>query len=168
MGTNQFRRKNAVLEPSGSFDTRFVKPIGVTIPFNNPNGIFFQSYTNRVQVFSNLKNLLLTAKGERYVQPEFGTNIRTVLFENISSEEDFEASIKNEIQSAISYWMPYLIIRDLLVNTNMTEDGRVDDPSHAVGIRLDVSISGTNIYLPIQIFISDTGNLTIEEAVYNG
>lgn len=166
--STKFRRKNQPLYPAATLDTRFVKPIGVTIPFNNPNGVFFQSYTNKVQVFSNLKNLLLTAKGERYVQTEFGTDIRTILFENINSEEEFETAIKNEITGAISYWMPYLIIRDLVVQTNMSEDGRVDDPSHAVGITLNVSISGTNIYLPIQIFISDTGNLTIQEAIYNG
>ena len=56
-------------------------------------------------------------------------------------------------------------IKNLEVNLNMTEDGRVDDPTHAVGIKMELQIVGTNIYLPIQIFISDTGNLTIEEAV---
>ena len=46
----------------------------------------------------------------------------------------------------------------------MQEDGRVDDPNHAIGIFLELKIVGTNIYLPIQIFISDTGNLRIQEA----
>ena len=91
-----------------------------------------------------------------------------ILFENISSEEQFESSLKDEITQAISTWMPYLVIQELIVNINMGEDGRVDDPTHAVGITLNVSITGTNIYLPIRIFISDTGNLTIEEAIYNG
>lgn len=168
MGTSQFRRKRVIVPTEKSVDTRFAKPIGVTIPFNNPNGIFFQSYTNRNQVFSNLKNLLLTAKGERYMLPEFGTNIRTILFENISNEEEFTSSLKNEISDSLGTWMPYILIEELEVNINMSEDGRVDDPTHAVGITLNVSITGTNIYLPIQIFISVTGNLTIQEAVYNG
>jgi len=64
--------------------------------------------------------------------------------------------------------MPYVIIQEIDVNINMSEDGRVDNSYHAVGIKLLVSVTSTNIYLPIQIFISDTGNLTIEEAVYNG
>jgi phage baseplate assembly protein W len=167
-GASFFRRKNIVVPTEQKVDTRFAKPIGVTIPFNNPNGVFFQSYTNRNQVYSNLKNLLLTAKGERYMLPEFGTQLRLILFENISSEEEFQTSLKNEITDAIGTWMPFLLIEELDVNINMGEDGRVDDPSHAVGITLKVYVSGTNIYLPIQIFISDTGNLTIEEAVYNG
>lgn len=160
-----FRRKTIIInEPSSSIN-EYVKPIGVTIPFNNPNGVFFQSYTNRVQVFSNVKNLLLTAKGERYMQPDFGTELRFILFENISSEDALADRIRGEIISAISTWLPYLTIKNLEVNFNMYEDGRVDDPTHAIGIKLDIQIVGTNIYLPIQIFISDTGNLTIEEAV---
>jgi hypothetical protein len=163
-----FRRKTIIRPTEQAVDMRFAKPIGVTIPFNNPHGIFTQSYTNRVQVFSNLKNLLLTARGERYMLPEFGTNIRLILFENISSEEEFETQLKNEISDAIGTWMPYVIIQEIDVNINMSEDGRVDNSYHAVGIKLLVSVTSTNIYLPIQIFISDTGNLTIEEAVYNG
>lgn len=164
----QFRRRRSVLLNEGDANVSNAKPIGVTLPFNNPNGIFFQSYTNRVQVLSNLKNLLLTAKGERYMLPDFGTNLRFVLFENITTEEAFIESIDETIRSAIREWMPYLTINLLEVNLNLADDGRVDDPDHAVGIRLNVGITSTNIYLSIQIFISDTGNLQIEEAVYNG
>ncbi len=163
-----FRRKRAILLDESSANLNNIKPIGVTIPFNNPNGIFFQSYTNRVQVFSNLKNLLSTAKGERYMLPDFGTELRFILFENITTEEDFIDRVDSTIRDAISTWMPYLVIQRLEVNINLTEDGRVDEPDHAIGITLEVKIAGTNIYLPIQIFISDTGNLQIEQAVYNG
>lgn len=160
----RYRRKSIIInEPSSSINY-YVKPIGITIPFNNPNGIFYQSYTNRVQVYSNVKNLLLTAKGERYMQPEFGTELRYILFENISDERQFIDAIKGDIIEAITTWIPYVGITRLEVNINMTEDGRVDDPSHAVGIFLELKITGTNIYLPIQIFISDTGNLRIQEA----
>ena len=100
------------------------------------------------------------------MQPDFGTELRFILFENISNEDAFAERIRGEIISAINTWLPYLSIKNLEVNLNVSEDGRVDDPSHAIGIKLDLQIVGTNIYLPIQIFISDTGNLTIEEAVY--
>ena len=143
------------------------KYIGVTIPFNNPSGIFFQSKTNIKQIYSNLKNLLMTAKGERYMLPEFGTEIRYILFENITDEDKFIDAIKNDIIDAIKMWMPFLSVEELIVNLNMSDDGRVDDPSHAVGIKLSVKIDKTNIYLPIQIFISVTGRLEIE-AIYNG
>lgn len=160
----RFRRKSIIInEPSSSINY-YTKPIGVTIPFNNPNGIFFQSYTNRVQVYSNVKNLLLTAKGERYELPDFGTELRYILFENISDEAEFIEKIKGEIIDALTTWIPYVGITQLDVKFNMAEDGRVDDPNHAIGIFLELKIVGTNIYLPIQIFISDTGNLRIQEA----
>lgn len=159
-----FRRKTIIVNPQSDIRVSITtKPIGVTLPFNNSGGIFNYSYTNRDQVFSNLKNLLLTNKGERYMEPDFGTGIRSLLFENISDEEEFKDRLKGEIESAISQWMPYLIIQTIQVELNMNDDGRVDDPSHAVGILLRVMISGTNIYIPIRIFISETAYLRIEE-----
>lgn len=160
----RFRRKSIVInEPSSSINY-YTKPVGVTIPFNNPNGVFYQSYTNRQQVFSNVKNLLSTAKGERYMQPDFGSELRFILFENINSEGQLEDAIKGDIISAITTWLPYLNITRLDVNFNMFDDGRVEEPDHAIGIFLELRIVGSNIYLPIQIFISDTGNLRIQEA----
>lgn len=160
-----FRRKTIIVNPNR--DTRVpatTKPIGVLLPFNNPRGIFQQSYTTKEQVLSNLKNLLLTAKGERYFQPTFGADLRAVLFENITDEEEFKDRLKSEIQDAITIWLPYLNINSIEVELNISEDGRVSDPSHAVGIFLRVTISGTNIYLPVRIFISETATIRIEEA----
>ena len=161
-----YRRKRVVLN-TPNVDIQLTKPIGVTIPFNKPNGIFNQSFTNHQQVLSNLKNLLLTNKGERYMLPEFGTDIRTILFENITSEDAFTTTINGEIESAISEWMPYLVITELETIIPLHEN-RVDEQEHSVKIRLVVQIGSTNIYLPIQILISDTGVLEIREAVYNG
>ena len=163
-----FRRKRVVIQDDRNADVKEAKPIGITIPFNNPSGIFNQSYTNKTQVYSNLKNLLLTAKGERYMMPDFGTDIRFVLFENIVDEESFKQRISGEIEDAITTWMPYISIQQMDINLNVQDDGRVVDSSHAVGIKFSVVINGTNIYLPVEIFISDVGNLRIQEAIYNG
>lgn len=170
-----YRRKTIVvnsIDPStGQLRNRSVlsqtKPIGILLPFDEPGKIFRQGFTNKEQVLSNLRNLLLTSKGERYFEADFGTNLKGVLFENITDEDDFISKIKNEIESAIRRWLPYLVITDLNVNLNLSEDGRVDDPTHAVGIFLRVIISGTNIYLPVRIFISETGTLRIEEEARN-
>lgn len=160
-----FRRKKIISNEELVLNTKNVKPIGVLIPFNNPNGVFTQSYTNKDQVLSNLKNLLLTAKGERYMLPTFGTNIRTILFENISTEDEFFDSLINEIRSSIVEWMPYISVSKL--TSNLIDDG-TNESDHAIEIKLTVTISETNIYLPIQIFIDETGNLTIQEALNNG
>ena len=46
--------------------------VGITLPFGKDKGLFSLSYTTEEQSISNLKNLLLTRKGERLFQPEFG------------------------------------------------------------------------------------------------
>jgi phage baseplate assembly protein W len=140
--------------------------IGVTYPFNNPNGVFYQSYTNYDQVLTNLKLLLFTGKGERYLQPEFGTDLKWILFENISNEEEFKEKITGTITSAISRWLVYLNVVSCDVKFNVDENGNPSDNSNVIQISLTVNISGSPSNLPIRIFISDTGNLTIESAIY--
>ena len=170
-----YRRKTIISNPidrnTGEYRNLNIptktKPIGVVLPFDNPNGVFRQSFISRDQIFSNLKNLLLTAKGERYFLPEFGTNIRGVLFENIVDEDTFTSRLQGEVETAIRTWMPFLVISELRVELNLTEDGRPDDPNHAVGIFLRVIVSGTNIYLPIRIFISETATIRLTEEAQN-
>ena len=45
------------------------------------NGIFPVNYTTLSQAKDNLRNLILTRKGERLMQPEFGCDVWKTLFE---------------------------------------------------------------------------------------
>jgi len=165
---------NFTRRPSGGIgDLQYIKnekkinnPIGVTYPFNNNNGIFYKSYTNYEQVLTNLKMLLLTTKGERYLQPEFGTDLKRLLFENIANEEEFKEKITGTITSAISRWLFYLNVIKCKVNFNLDESGDIKDAANTINIEFLVNIVGTPINLPIRIFISDTGALRLESAIY--
>tara|TARA_R100000734_G_C3224822_1_gene34966 strand:+ start:10 stop:249 length:240 start_codon:yes stop_codon:yes gene_type:complete len=65
--------------------------IGLKLPFNRGNsGLFPQTETTLEQAGSNIKNLLLTAKGERVMQPEFGSRLRELLFEQQTEDLDKE------------------------------------------------------------------------------
>ena len=68
-------------------DTNTLTPnraIGVKFPFNAP-GVFKKTFTTFDQASTNIKTLLLTRKGERYIQPNFGTDLLNVIFEpNVS------------------------------------------------------------------------------------
>jgi len=105
---------NTVRELSEHEDYSF----GLTFPltYNNLLGGFFPtSKTLREQVSSNIKNLLLTAKGERVGQPEFGTDVTSILFEPITP--DIGSKLEASITDGISKWLPYVTIQNIFVST---------------------------------------------------
>jgi len=78
--------------------------VGIKLPFGKPNGLFTQSYTTEEQAVSNLKNLLLTRKGERPFQPLFGSDVYSQLFENI--DINLEDRISETLSEDIKFWLP--------------------------------------------------------------
>ena len=101
--------------------------IGLKLPFNRgKSGLFSQSQTTLEQAGSNIKNLLLTAKGERVMQPDFGSRLRELLFEQYT--EALEERIAEEIQEAMSTWLPYIDIAkvDVIQNETIPTETKVD------------------------------------------
>jgi len=88
--------------------------LGVSLPFNGPSGPFNSTYSTKTQIKSNLINLLLTNKGERVFNPEFGANLKTILFEGIT--EDTSELIKELINFNVSIFVPEVQISDILVS----------------------------------------------------
>ena len=87
--------------------------IGVSLPFNGPSGPFNSTYSTKDQIKSNLINLLLTNKGERVMNPEFGCDLNRVLFEGIT--DNLYEVIKNLIVNNIAYFIPEVQITEILV-----------------------------------------------------
>tara|TARA_R100000234_G_C4853470_1_gene116167 strand:+ start:98 stop:511 length:414 start_codon:yes stop_codon:yes gene_type:complete len=86
--------------------------IGLELPFaRSSRGLFGQTETTLEQAGHNIKNLLLTAKGERVMQPDFGSDLRTLLFEQ--SDENISERIRESIDEAMSTWLPYIDISDI-------------------------------------------------------
>ena len=101
--------------------------IGLKLPFNrDKSGLFGRTQTTLEQAGSNIKNLLLTAKGERVMQPNFGSRLRELLFEQYT--EDLTERIKQEIQEAMSIWLPYIDIAkvDVIQNEAIPTETKVD------------------------------------------
>ena len=89
--------------------------VGVKLPFGKPNGLFSQSYTTEEQAISNLKNLLLTRKGERPFQPLFGSDVYSQLFENIDS--NLNERVSQTLSEDIKFWLPYIVIDNIDIET---------------------------------------------------
>ena len=70
--------------------------IGVAFPLDEVN-IFKGTETFKEQVKSNLINVLLTEKGERVNEPNFGVGLKNLLFEQNINKEDLEEKINFHI-----------------------------------------------------------------------
>lgn len=88
--------------------------LGLTLPLERgPTGYFSSTTDITAQLRSNLTNLLLTKKGERMLQPTFGCNIHSIIFE--AQTDDGLANVRASIQEAIARWMPFISLDDLEV-----------------------------------------------------
>jgi phage baseplate assembly protein W len=91
--------------------------IGIDLPMmGSVGGLFQQTYFSIDQALANARNLLLTNKGERIMQPTLGCDLSNILFENIT--EDLVTSIESNVRSSFNYWLPYIFINELLVTPN--------------------------------------------------
>ena len=86
--------------------------IGVGLPLpHNKNGFFYRTKTSLEQAKSNIKNLLLTKKGERLGNPDFGSDLFRVVFEQ--EGDDIESKVEEAIRSAMSQWLPFIIVNEI-------------------------------------------------------
>ena len=89
--------------------------VGVSLPFRRGNmGYFNQEFTTLDQAKSNIRNLLLTMKGERIMQPTFGTDLYKILFEPMT--DLLTDDIKDVITDAVNEWLPYVTLQEVLVD----------------------------------------------------
>jgi|Laugrespbdmm15dd_1035085.scaffolds.fasta_scaffold04264_3 phage baseplate assembly protein W len=92
---------------------------GIKLPAKLGNtGYFDQAFTTYEQAKSNLRNLLATKKGERIMQPEFGTGLHSLLFEQLDT--NLEQDLQNVITQTVSFWLPYINIEE--IDVRMTDE----------------------------------------------
>ena len=88
--------------------------IGVVFPLMN-GGTFQQSLTFKEQVKSNIINVLLTQKGERVLQPDFGVGLKTILFENTVDPNEIEDLIYDQLRT----YVPEIFLDRVEVKTDI-------------------------------------------------
>ena len=100
--------------------------IGITLPIQIGNTAFNQSFKTADQAKSNIKNVLLTKKYERLMQPQFGSGIQELLFE--INDDQFADKIENTIVDTMAMWLPYITVNNIdirqsneLKNSNTVE-----------------------------------------------
>lgn len=139
-----------------SYNTLDLRPniaVGIKLPFIGKNGSLFQlSYTTEEQALSNLKNLLLTRKGERYLQPNFGTDIYDTLFE--PNTEELPSILRDLLSTDIAFWLPYIIINDISVTQTTRYES--EPIGHSLQISLTVQTSELGANTTITLLVTPT------------
>jgi len=93
-----------------------VKPIGLKTPLqlSNDSNLYDTHSDPLSQIKDNLKNLILTNKGERLGRYNFGTGLNEVLFD-ITALENFEQIIVNKITESAKEYVPQIAITNIAV-----------------------------------------------------
>lgn len=86
--------------------------VGVDLPFS-AGAVFNSTYETKDALKANLINYFLTNKGERYLNPEFGSNIKEQLFNNMT--DDRLDTIEGIVASDIGNFFPSISPTELKV-----------------------------------------------------
>lgn len=110
------------------------KYINIDFPFkNSPKGFFLNlNDNNQRAIKADLMHLLLTRKGQRLYNPNFGTDLLRFIFE--PNDDLTLEGIKEEVAASVNKYIPNLIIKDLKVTPS-------EDSEYAATIRMDYAIT---------------------------
>ena len=112
--------------------------LGIKLPFNTHN-VFSINYTTKDQVKSNLTNYMLTNKGERPFNPEFGADLRRLLF-----DQTYDFTVAKEVLlDNLGLYFPMITVNNL--------DFTADLQKNLLNIKLDYTIKKDADTILIQI-----------------
>ena len=106
--------------------------IGLSLPLDHGDqGFFDKTRTTLQQTRSNIKNLLLTIKGERLGNPTFGSDLMRIIFEQ--DDGSLGDRIEETIRASVSEWLPYVDIKSIETTTDERNPNQLN-------VRLDFTI----------------------------
>jgi len=106
--------------------------LGLPMRYDDVNGFFPGTSTTLSQTGSNIRNLLLTNRGERVGQPTFGGDLLLTLFEPMSDQ--LITSVEERISEAMVEWLPHVTVNELIVEQDESEPNQLN-------IKLEFSLS---------------------------
>jgi phage baseplate assembly protein W len=108
--------------------------ININYPFkDSPKGFFLDlTETDNRAIKADLLHLLLTRKGQRLYNPEFGTRLLEYIYEPY--DELTFSDVKNEIDTAVKTYLPQVRLNDLAVEPSPLSE-------YAVLVTIDYTIT---------------------------
>lgn len=110
------------------------KYINIDYPFkNSPKGFFLNlNSDDRAAIKADLMHLILTRRGQRLYNPDFGTDLLRFIFEPDDSLT--LGQIKEEITNSVKKYLPNLQIKEISVTPS-------EDSEYAAVVRIDYVVT---------------------------
>lgn len=99
-----------------------IKPsvaIGVSVPYNG-KAVFKSTYLTKDAIKANMINFFLTNKKERFMNSKFGFNLRSFLFEQITSGNT--EHLQQDMQSIITQRFKFVKLIGLEIDENTDQN----------------------------------------------
>ena len=129
-------------------------PLGIKTPLSfdtNGRNIFEMHFSPAELIKDNLRNLILTNKGERLGNPRFGAGLRQIQF-GVGNPEEVDRRMMSLIKSAVKTYMPYVNLADF--STSEIADPVTGTKMQKIRITFTVPLINQNehglvLFLPI-------------------
>ena len=97
--------------------------ISVKLPltYNSFDGPYTLNKKTKEAVRQNFKNLVLTAPGERVMDPQFGVGMRNFLFEQMN--DNLFAKISERIRAQVRSYLPFVFVEHITFDSMDTNEG---------------------------------------------
>jgi len=99
-----------IIANKNPIDLNARRAVGFGFPLNG-NAVFVPTYQTADQIKANLVNYLLTNKGERVFNPNFGADLRSLVFKNPTNGSLDELQFR--IESALAEYFPEIKIKEI-------------------------------------------------------
>jgi phage baseplate assembly protein W len=108
--------------------------INIEFPFQDSRDGFFlnMNAVDSKAIRSDLMHLILTRKGERFYNPDFGTDLLRFIFE--PNDSITYSDIKLDIQTTVKRFIPNLNIDDVIIEPN-------EEFEYKANVRIDYTIT---------------------------
>jgi phage baseplate assembly protein W len=112
------------------------------LSIDSEDGKYTLNKTLKEAIAQNLKNLVLTAPGERIMNPDFGVGIRNYLFRENSTQ--LYSEIEGRIVTQVGLFMPFLKISNVKFISSLDDPVNISDNAIYITIFYNIIPLGSN------------------------
>ena len=134
------------IENNNPLDLDYKLSVGVSVPFvgsiiSGSDAVFNSTFTTTEQLKSDIINYMLTNKGERVLNPNYGSDLRRFVFQNITGIN--LNNLKSQIIDGLKSNIPQITVNNVIITP--------DHDINSVNIIIDYSFAGNKNSIDITL-----------------